>query len=214
VFVGRVVGKIDLYPTESEQLRAPGLIVSAVPPVGDGPTLTTRVHSALDRFKRAGVRKIWMYQAIDDPREAVILHEIDNEANARGGWNGRRSRGMDVVCRRSKLSPVVRRNLGPPDAHLPMFVCLCNAVTRQTVEEAVANGASTTKGIAHICGAGSTVGAAGTPSAPSSPPLQRSMRPRLRNEARCYSPFGSTTSLPKAVPSTILWAASRTAVNG
>lgn len=39
-----------------------------------------------------------------------------------------------------------------------MFVCLCNGVTSQTVAEAVAAGATTSKQVAKVCGAGSECG--------------------------------------------------------
>jgi len=39
-----------------------------------------------------------------------------------------------------------------------MFVCLCNGVTSQTVAEAIAAGASTTKDVAQACGAGADCG--------------------------------------------------------
>ncbi|OBG97227.1 (2Fe-2S)-binding protein [Mycobacterium sp. E3251] len=39
-----------------------------------------------------------------------------------------------------------------------MFVCLCNGVTSQTVTEAVAAGACTTKDVAQACGAGADCG--------------------------------------------------------
>jgi bacterioferritin-associated ferredoxin len=39
-----------------------------------------------------------------------------------------------------------------------MFVCLCNGVTSQTVSEAVDAGATTTKAVAHACGAGADCG--------------------------------------------------------
>jgi bacterioferritin-associated ferredoxin len=39
-----------------------------------------------------------------------------------------------------------------------MFVCLCNGVTSQTVADAVAAGASTTKDVANACGAGADCG--------------------------------------------------------
>ncbi len=39
-----------------------------------------------------------------------------------------------------------------------MYVCLCHGVTSQTVAEAVAQGASTTKKVAKACGAGSDCG--------------------------------------------------------
>ncbi len=39
-----------------------------------------------------------------------------------------------------------------------MFVCLCNGITSQMVADAVAAGASTTKGVAQACGAGADCG--------------------------------------------------------
>ncbi|WAC92476.1 (2Fe-2S)-binding protein [Mycobacterium sp. Aquia_213] len=39
-----------------------------------------------------------------------------------------------------------------------MFVCLCNGVTSHTVTDAVQAGASTTKAVAHACGAGADCG--------------------------------------------------------
>ncbi|MGE5697805.1 MAG: bacterioferritin-associated ferredoxin [Candidatus Sericytochromatia bacterium] len=39
-----------------------------------------------------------------------------------------------------------------------MYVCLCNGVTSQTVADAVAQGATTTKKVAQACGAGSDCG--------------------------------------------------------
>jgi bacterioferritin-associated ferredoxin len=39
-----------------------------------------------------------------------------------------------------------------------MYVCLCLGVTSETVSRAVAAGASTTKQVAEVCGAGSQCG--------------------------------------------------------
>jgi bacterioferritin-associated ferredoxin len=39
-----------------------------------------------------------------------------------------------------------------------VFVCLCNGITSQTVAEAIAHGALTTKEIARACGAGAECG--------------------------------------------------------
>ncbi|HZA12624.1 (2Fe-2S)-binding protein [Mycobacterium sp.] len=39
-----------------------------------------------------------------------------------------------------------------------MFVCLCRGVTSQEVADAVAAGASTTKKVAKVCGAGAECG--------------------------------------------------------
>lgn len=83
VFAGRVVEKIDLDRGDSDRPLAPGLIVSTIASVADVPALMGQVHGALDRFRRAGVRKVWVYQAIDDPHEVLILHEFASEADAR-----------------------------------------------------------------------------------------------------------------------------------
>ncbi len=39
-----------------------------------------------------------------------------------------------------------------------MFVCLCNGVTSQVVADAVEAGATTTKQVASVCGAGAECG--------------------------------------------------------
>jgi hypothetical protein len=81
IFAGEVVEKIDLDdPTPDD--RAPGVIVAAMASVDDVPALVAQVHSGLERFKRAGIRKVWVYQAFDDGQEVMILQEVDNENNA------------------------------------------------------------------------------------------------------------------------------------
>lgn len=57
--------------------------MSAVARVADVPVLMRLVHYSLDRFRRAGVLKICVYRALDDPQEVLILHEIDDEVSAR-----------------------------------------------------------------------------------------------------------------------------------
>ncbi len=42
-----------------------------------------KVHDGLDRFAGGGVRKIWVYRALDDGHEVLILQEIADEASAR-----------------------------------------------------------------------------------------------------------------------------------
>jgi hypothetical protein len=51
--------------------------------VDDVPSLMDKVHDGLERFKRGGVRKIWVYQALDDGREVMILQEVADEVSAR-----------------------------------------------------------------------------------------------------------------------------------
>jgi bacterioferritin-associated ferredoxin len=39
-----------------------------------------------------------------------------------------------------------------------MYVCLCHAVTSRTVQDVIAAGASTSKEVAQVCGAGAECG--------------------------------------------------------
>jgi hypothetical protein len=81
VFAGEMVEKLEL--STSLQDAPPGIVVAAMTSVSDVSSLIAQVHLAVDRFRQAGIRKIWIYRAFDDPREVLILQEIDSEENAR-----------------------------------------------------------------------------------------------------------------------------------
>jgi len=82
IFGGEVVEKIDLAePTPPEHVA--GVIVGAVSAVDDVPTLMRKVHDGLSRFERNGIRKVWVYRALDDGQEVMILQEIEDEISAR-----------------------------------------------------------------------------------------------------------------------------------
>lgn len=82
IFGGEVLEKIDLAEPAGEGY-ATGVVIGAMAPVADVPTLMLKVHDGLERFRRAGIRKVWVYRALDDGREVMILQEIDNEISAR-----------------------------------------------------------------------------------------------------------------------------------
>jgi hypothetical protein len=82
IFGGEVVEKIDLYEPSPEE-HVGRVIVGVMTPVEDVPALMVKVHDGLERFKRGGVRKIWVYQALDDGHEVMILQEIEDEVAAR-----------------------------------------------------------------------------------------------------------------------------------
>jgi hypothetical protein len=82
IFGGEVVEKIDLYAPSPED-HVGRIVVGVMSSVDDVPDVMTKIHDGLDRFKRGGVRKIWVYRALDDGGEVMILQEIDNEINAR-----------------------------------------------------------------------------------------------------------------------------------
>ncbi|BBX22726.1 fatty-acid--CoA ligase [Mycolicibacter terrae] len=84
IFAGEVREKINLTQSGAEQpgSRGPEVIVGVVSTVADPADLMAKVHRGLDRFADAGVRKVWVYQAVDDGNEVMTLLEIDNAASA------------------------------------------------------------------------------------------------------------------------------------
>ena len=86
IFVGRIVEKIDIGPRSTRDGVA-GVVVGVVTRADDVGALVDGVHTAAERFHRAGVRKVWVYTACDDSREAMILQEIDDEMSARRWLN-------------------------------------------------------------------------------------------------------------------------------
>jgi hypothetical protein len=58
------------------------VIVAAIVPVGELDRLRARVHTAADRIAASGVRRFWIYRALDDAAEVMILQEIATERQA------------------------------------------------------------------------------------------------------------------------------------
>ena len=82
IFGGEVVEKIDLYPPSPDD-HVGRVIVGVMSSVEDVPGLMVKLHDGIERFKRGGIRKIWVYQALDDGHEVMILQEAEDEAAAR-----------------------------------------------------------------------------------------------------------------------------------
>lgn len=82
IFGGEVVEKIDLEsPSTDEHIGH--VVMGVMSSVDDVPTLMANVHDALGRFEQGGIRKIWVYRAVDDGQEVLILQEIGDELSAR-----------------------------------------------------------------------------------------------------------------------------------
>jgi hypothetical protein len=91
MFAGEVVEKFDLgspaRPAGSVRGTGPAaaaetVIVAAIAPVGQLDRLRARVHTAADRIAASGVRRFWIYRALDDQAEVMILQEIATERQA------------------------------------------------------------------------------------------------------------------------------------
>lgn len=84
VFAGEIVDRfVAVPPADVSAPRAPGVVVAAIASVDDVSTLSAEVALAMDRFTAAGIRKTWVFQAFDDPREVLILQEFPDEEQAR-----------------------------------------------------------------------------------------------------------------------------------
>lgn len=81
IFGGEVVEKIDLGPPSAQE-HIGGVVMGVMSSVDDVSTLMAKVHAGLDRFKERGVRKVWVYRALDDGREVLILQQLTDELSA------------------------------------------------------------------------------------------------------------------------------------
>jgi hypothetical protein len=89
VFVGQVVEKLNLDPDTLEARPAAAgepvpatVIVGAIAPAGQLDRLRASIHAAVPRLAASGVRRFWIYRALDDQAEVMILQEIATERQA------------------------------------------------------------------------------------------------------------------------------------
>jgi hypothetical protein len=91
MFAGEIVEKLDLSPpTEPPATPAAGaatpaagaVIVAAIAPVGRPDRLRASVHAAAARLAASGVQRFWIYRALDDQAEVMILLQIATERQA------------------------------------------------------------------------------------------------------------------------------------
>ncbi|BBZ21831.1 hypothetical protein MHIB_02490 [Mycolicibacter hiberniae] len=62
-------------PTPASLAEPPGEVVAAVAEVADPQTLIAHVQGTTKQFHAAGIRRIWIFQAFDNPREMFMLQE-------------------------------------------------------------------------------------------------------------------------------------------
>jgi len=82
IFGGEMVEQIDLVEA-SAPTPEDAVVLGVISSVADVTRLVARVHDAAEHFVNAGVRKVWIYRALDDGHEVMILEEVDSEANVR-----------------------------------------------------------------------------------------------------------------------------------
>lgn len=81
LFAGHAMEKIEL--AEAVGTREPArIVVAALAPVRDLDSLLSNVHGRQEKLRKAGIRKVWIYRAIDDDNEAMVLQELDSLEHA------------------------------------------------------------------------------------------------------------------------------------
>jgi hypothetical protein len=111
IFAGTVVEKIALASDEPEAIPG-GVVVGTVSTVGDVADLMVKVRCRLDRFARAGVRKIWVYRAFDDEHEVLTLLQFDDTEAARR-WIGQPDAAAEWMPRPPTVRLVEDRDREP-----------------------------------------------------------------------------------------------------
>lgn len=81
VFAGEEFARHDLEPPSAP--APPEVMVSVVTPVDDLAVLRSHVRGTLSGMRAAGVRKLLLFNAFDDPLEVMMLLQIDDEEHAR-----------------------------------------------------------------------------------------------------------------------------------
>lgn len=81
VFAGELVERLDLV--EESEPAAPEVMVSLIAPVQDVQRLLQLVHDSAESLRGAGVQKLLLFSAFDNPLEVMLMLHTDNEAHAR-----------------------------------------------------------------------------------------------------------------------------------
>ncbi len=81
VFAGELIERLDL--AEDGETSAPEVVVSVVTPVENVTGLITHLRDTAVRLRAAGIRRILLFAAFDDPGEVMMLIHIDDEHRAR-----------------------------------------------------------------------------------------------------------------------------------
>jgi len=83
VFAGEMIERFDF--TEETMAAPPGVLVVGITVVEDAGAFRLRVREARDSFRQAGIRRMRIYEAFDDPHEIMFMHELADEESL-GRW--------------------------------------------------------------------------------------------------------------------------------
>lgn len=81
IFAGDVVEKVDLRGVDVDDLP-PGVVIAVMGAVSAPEKLLASVHDHADDFRASGVRQVWVYRALDDDHEVLMLNEVESRPMA------------------------------------------------------------------------------------------------------------------------------------
>jgi hypothetical protein len=80
VFAGELIERFDFI---DDPAAAPGVVVAGIMVVDDAAAFRVHVSETRDLFLKAGIRRVRIFEAFDDPHEVMFLHELSDEESAR-----------------------------------------------------------------------------------------------------------------------------------
>lgn len=81
VFAGELVERFDFV--EGPGAPPSGVIVAGIMVVDDPGAFRLRVRQSRELFVKAGIRRVRIFEAFDDPDEIMFVHELADEESAR-----------------------------------------------------------------------------------------------------------------------------------
>jgi|SRR4051812_19027024 hypothetical protein len=84
VFAGELIERFD-FVTDPVPT---GIVVIGIVVVDDVNVFRAHIRETRDLFLKAGIRRVRIFEAFDDPREVMFLHELTDEESA-SRWLGR-----------------------------------------------------------------------------------------------------------------------------
>ncbi|OBF26897.1 fatty-acid--CoA ligase [Mycobacterium sp. ACS1612] len=73
VFAGELIERFDFV---GDSAAAPGIVVVGIMVVDDPASFRVHVRETRDLFLKAGIRRVRIFEAFDDPDEVMFLHEL------------------------------------------------------------------------------------------------------------------------------------------
>jgi hypothetical protein len=77
VFAGELIERFDFV--EDPAAAPPGIVVVGITVVDDAAALVAHVGQTRELFVEAGIRRVRMFEAFDDPHEIMFLHDLSDQ---------------------------------------------------------------------------------------------------------------------------------------